>query len=158
MSHDEDTRADGGELIPAESGPEEERSLRSQNDQEPSLQQQLIELERSRIDRDNRRTEVQAKALEIANDQDKRLFEFTSERQRLEDKAEQRRFVLGWSFATGVFVVLAVIIGLTIWMAFFGDDEQRAVAQGLGKNGLVGLAGFGVVSGLVRLVRSLVRT
>lgn len=80
MSHDEDTRADGGELIPAESGPEEERSLRSQNDQEPSLQQQLIELERSRIDRDDRRTEVQAKALEIANDQDKRLFEFTSER------------------------------------------------------------------------------
>lgn len=156
MSHDEDTRADGGDLIPAESGPEEERSLRSQEDQEPSLRQ-LIELERSRIDRDNRRTEVLAKALELANDQDKRQFEFASEGQRLEDKAEQRRFVFGGSFAAGVFVVLAVIIGLTIWMAFFGDDEQRAVAQGLGKNGLVGLAGFGVVSGLVRLVRSLVR-
>ena len=63
MSHDEDTRADGGELIPGEPGPEEGRSLRSQADREPSLQQ-LIELERRRIDRDNRRTEVQAKALE----------------------------------------------------------------------------------------------
>ena len=156
MSHDEDARADGGELIPGEPGPEEERSLRIQDDQEPSLQQ-LIELERRRIDRDNRRTEVLAKALEIANDQDERLFEIASEKQRLEGKAEQRRFVFGWSFVAIVFVVLAVFIGLTIWMAFFGDDEQRAVAQGLGKTGLVGLAGFGVVSGLVRLVRSLMR-
>ena len=157
MSHEEDTVADGGELVPAEPGPDEERSLSSQNDQEPSFQQ-LIELERSRIDRDNRRTEVLAKALEIADDQDQRQFEFASERQRLEDRAERRRFVLAWSLAVGSLVVVVVVTGLTIWMAFFGDDMQRAVAQELGKNGLVGLAGFGVVSGLVRLVRSLVRS
>ena len=156
MSHEEDTATDGGELSSAESGPEEERSIRSQDDQEPSFLQ-LIELERRRIDRDDRRTQLMAKALELADDQDKRQFEFASEQQRVADRAERRRFSLAWSLAVGVLAVVVVATGLTMWMAFFGDDVQRAVAQELGKNGLVGLAGFGVVSGLVRLVRSLVR-
>lgn len=69
MNHGEDTATDGGELIPAEPGPEEERSIRSQDDL-----QELVELERRRIDRDNRRTQLQEKALELANDQDKRGF------------------------------------------------------------------------------------
>ena len=54
--------------------------------------------------------------------------------------------------------MIVAVTGLTMWMAFFGDDVQRAVAQELGRNGLIGLAGFGVVSGLIRLVRSLLRT
>ena len=41
--------------------------------------------------------------------------------------------------------MMVAVIGLTMWMAFFGDDVQRAVAQELGRNGLIGLAGFGVV-------------
>ena len=86
MSHEEGPAPDGGELIPAEPEPEDERSLRGQDDQKPSLQQ-FIELERSRVDRDNRQTGVNAKALEIAGEQDKRLFELTSERLRLEDRA-----------------------------------------------------------------------
>lgn len=155
MSHEEGAATDGGELIPAEPEPEDGRSLRSQDDQEPSPQQ-FIELERSRIDLENRRAEVVAKALETMDEQDKRYFEFVSERQRLEDKAERRRFVFVGSFATGVLVVVVVVTGLIMWMAFFGDDVQRAVAQALGKGGLFGLAGYAVVSGLMRLVRSLV--
>lgn len=155
MSHEEGPAPDGGELIPAEPEPEDERSLRGQDDQEPSLQQ-FIELERSRVDRDNRQTEVNAKALEIAGEQDKRLFELTSERLRLEDRAEQRRFVFVCSFVAAIFVAVVVVTGLIMWMAFFGDDAQRAVAQTLGKGGLFGLAGYAVVSGLMRLVRSLV--
>ena len=155
MSHEEGPAPDGGELIPAEPEPEDERSLRGQDDQEPSLQQ-FIELERSRVDRDNRQTEVNAKALEIAGEQDKRLFELTSERLRLEDRAERRRFVFVCFFVAAIFVAVVVVTGLIMWMAFFGDDAQRAVAQTLGKGGLFGLAGYAVVSGLMRLVRSLV--
>ena len=74
------------------------------------------------------------------------------------DRSEERRFRLAWVLSIGVLVVMVAVIGLTMWMAFFGDDVQRAVAQELGRNGLIGLAGFGVVSGLIRLVRSLLRT
>ena len=153
MNHGEDTATDGGELIPAEPGPEEERSIRSQDDF-----QELVELERRRIDRDNRRTQLAEKALELANDQDKRGFEYASKQQQMADRSEERRFRLAWSLSIGVLVVMVAVTGLTMWMAFFGDDVQRAVAQELGRNGLVGLAGFGVVSGLIRLVRSLLRT
>lgn len=153
MNHGEDTATDGGELIPAEPGPEEERSIRSQDDL-----QELVELERRRIDRDNRRTQLQEKALEFANDQDKRGFEYASKQQQMADRSEERRFRLARSLSIGALVVIVAVTGLTMWMAFFGDDVQRAVAQVLGRNGLVGLAGFGVVSGLIRLVRSLLRT
>lgn len=157
MNHGEDTATDGGELIPAEPVPEEERSIRSQDDQKPSFQE-LIELERRRIDRDNRRTLLAEKALELVDDQDKRQFEFASKQQQMEERSEGRRFRLVWSLSIGALVVIVAVTGLTMWMAFFGDDVQRAVAQELGRNGLVGLAGFGVVSGLIRLVRSLLRT
>ena len=153
MNHGEDTATDGGELIPAEPGPEEERSIRSQDDL-----QEFVELERRRIDRDNRRTQLQEKALEFANDQDKRGFEYASKQQQMADRSEERRFRLARSLSIGALVVIVAVTGLTMWMAFFGDDVQRAVAQELGRNGLIGLAGFGVVSGLIRLVRSLLRT
>lgn len=157
MSHGEDTATDGGELIPAESGAEEESSIRGQDDQEPSYQQ-LIELERRRIDRDNRRTQLAEKALELADDQDQRQFEYASEQRQREDRGEQRRFRLASFLSIGAFLVIAAVIGLTMWMAFFGDDVQRTTAQELGKTVLVGLAGFGVLSGLIRIVRSLLRT
>lgn len=53
---------------------------------------ELIELEQRRIDRDNRRTDLDRLALELANDQDERQFQYhsraldagaTSERERL---------------------------------------------------------------------------
>ena len=157
MSHEEDTATDDVELIPAEPGPEEERSIRGQDDQDPSFQQ-LIELERRRIDRDNRRTQLAEKTLKFTDDQDKRQFEFASEQRQREDRDEQRRFRLASFLSVGAFLVIAAVIGLTMWMAFFGDDVQRAAARELGKNGLIGLAGFGVLSGLIRLVRSLLRT
>lgn len=157
MSHEEDTATDDVELIPAEPGPEEKRSIRGQDDQEPSFQQ-LIELERRRIDRDNRRTQLAEKTLKFADDQDKRQFEYASEQRQGEDRDEQRRFRLASFLSVGAFLVIAAVIGLTMWMAFFGDDVQRAAARELGKNGLIGLAGFGVLSGLIRLVRSLLRT
>lgn len=157
MSHEKDTATKDGELIPAELGPGEKSSIRSQDDQEPSFQQ-LIELEKRRIDRDNRRTQLAEKTLEFADDQDKRQFEYASKQRQREDRSEQRRFRLASFLSVGSFLVIAVIIGLTMWMAFFGDDVQRIVARELGKNGLIGLAGFGVLSGLIRLVRSLLRT
>ena len=157
MSHEKDTATKDGELIPAELGPEEKRSVRSQDDQEPNFQQ-LIELEQRRIDRDNRRTQLAEKTLGFADDQDKRQFEYASKQRQREDRSEQRRFRLASFLSVGSFLVIAAIIGLTMWMAFFGDDAQRAAARELGKNGLIGLAGFGVLSGLIRLVRSLLRT
>ena len=156
MSHDQEPPSEGGELIPA--APESDGKQGLQTQDEPEAIQQLVELERSRIDRDNRRTEVIAKALELEDDRDKRHFEFASEGQRLEDRAGRQRFILAWSLAAGALAALFVMVGLMLWMAFFGDEMQRTMAQDLGKNGLIGLAGFGVVSGLVRLVRSLMRS
>lgn len=117
--------------------------------------QDLVELEQRRIERDNRRTDILMKALELAEVQDKRQFLFHTNRLETRTERERNRFAFVRSVT---WVILAIGIGvaaLLLAMAFFGTEVQRSAASAMVTNGLIGLAGWGIISGLFRLLRSI---
>lgn len=121
----------------------------------------LIETERARIEtaragieRDNRRSQVMEKELEWLNAQDQRQFEYASATrdanlQQLADRQASCR--VGVSCFAGV-LVLAVLC-----FAFLGNDAQRALAQDVGGYALVGIAGFGVLTTVGRIIKAFTR-
>lgn len=115
---------------------------------------ELIDTERARIERDSRRSQVMEKALEVVDAQDKRQFDFATAtrdanlRQLADRQAFLRRVV--WVFS-GFFGVLTIAI---LGFAFFGNDAQRALAQAVGGYGLVGIAGFGVITTVGRVIKT----
>ena len=124
----------------------------------------LIETERARIEttragieRDNRRSQVMEKELDWLNAQDQRQFEYASAtrdanlKQQADRQAFLRRVVWAFSCFAGV-LVLAVLC-----FAFLGDDAQRALAQKMGGYVLVGIAGFGVLTTVGRIIRAFTR-
>lgn len=116
---------------------------------------ELLELERRRIERDNRRTDLMAKALELADVQDKRQYLFHTSNLEARRERERSRFALVRSVTWGILSVAAIVVALLLGMAFFGTETQRSAATATVTNGLIGLAGWGIVSGLVRLLRSM---
>lgn len=117
----------------------------------------LFETEQARIERDNRRSQVMEKALDVFDAQDQRQFEYASEtrdanlKQQADRQAFLRRVVWAFSCFAGV-LVLAVLC-----FAFLGDDAQRALAQKMGGYVLVGIAGFGVLTTVGRIIRAFTR-
>lgn len=97
------------------------------------------------------------KALEVVGAQDQRQFEYASATrdanlQQLADRqAFLRRVVWVFSAFSGV-LVLAVLC-----FAFLGNDAQRALAQDVGGYALVGIAGFGVLTTVGRIIKAFTR-
>lgn len=126
--------------------------------------QELLETERARIEvgragieRDNRRSQVMEKALEVHDAQDQRQFDYASAtrdanlQQQTERQAFLRRVVWVFSAFSGA-LVLAVL-----GFAFLGNDGQRALAQEVGGYGLIGIAGFGVITTVGRVITAFTR-
>ena len=117
----------------------------------------LIETERARIERDNRRSRVMEKALDLADAQDQRQFEYASATrdaslQQQRDRQDfLRRVVWVFSGFTGV-LVLAVLS-----FAFLGNGPQRVLAQEMGGYALIGIAGFGVITTVGRVIKAFTR-
>ena len=112
--------------------------------------QQFFEAEKER-------TAVRRRQID-ADLEGQRLYDqFETERARAREEAERQRFEFVRSLAWDLFALGVIIIGVLFLMAFFEDDKQRAVAETLGKNGLIGLAGFGILSGLVRIMSGLMK-
>lgn len=94
------------------------------------------------------------KALDVVSAQDERQFQYASEtrdanlRQQTERQAFLRRVV--WVFSAFSGLLVLAILGF----AFFGDEDQRALAQAVGGYGLIGIAGFGVLTTVGRIIRS----
>ena len=118
--------------------------------------QDLVELEQRRIDRDNRRTDVLMKALELADAQDKRQFLFHTNNLETRRESERTRFAFVRSVTWSTLAIGTGAAALLLAMAFFGSETQRAAASVVVRNGLIGLAGWGIVSGVFRLLRSIV--
>lgn len=117
--------------------------------------QDLVELEQRRIERDNRRTDVLMKALELADVQDKRQFLFHSNNLEARKERERSRFAFVRSVTWAILAVGTGVVALLLMMAFFGTETQRSSAGAIVTNGLIGLAGWGIISGLFRLLRSI---
>ena len=117
----------------------------------------LIRLEEGRLARDNRQIDVQEKALQVSNEQDQRQAEFHRERIKFEDSADQRRVGLVnkslWITTASIAVPLAVLL----FMLFWGDDLQRPIALAFFRNGLIGIAGYGVIRAIGGIARAVTR-
>lgn len=117
--------------------------------------QDLVELEQRRIERDNRRTDVLMKALELADVQDKRQFLFHTNNLEARTERERTRFAFVRSVTWITLAIGTGVVALLLAMAFFGSEAQRAAASAMVTNGLIGLAGWGIISGVFRLLRSI---
>lgn len=58
-----------------------------------------------------------------------------------------------WSCVAFAALLISVLLGF----ALFGDDGQRALAATIAVPGLIGLAGYGVVATLGRVVKAFTR-
>lgn len=139
-----------------------EDSPESSDSTEPSQQlpapiRQVLEVERLRLERDNRRTGVAEKAIELADTQDRRQHEYATAALEANVKIEVDRMAfqrrLAW---VGVAVFAILVFGL-LGFALYGDDEQRAVAERFGGFGLIGLAGYGIFTTLAKVVKALAK-
>ena len=110
-----------------------------------------------RLERDNRRTGVAEKAIELADTQDRRQHEYATAALEANVKIEVDRMAfqrrLAW---VGVAVFAILVFGL-LGFALYGDDEQRAVAERFGGFGLIGLAGYGIFTTLAKVVKALAK-
>ena len=152
MSHDEPK-------LPAESTDVD--ALPSSPDSGPvevrSLIRELARLEEARIDRDNRQSDIQEKALEISFAQDKRQANFHNHRIQLDDDADKRRTRLVGRVLLGCFLVIAVPLALFLYMVFWGSAEQRESAMSIIRTGGIALAGYGVITALIGASASIVK-
>ena len=116
----------------------------------------LLNVEKQRIIRDNRRADVQEKALEVADAHNRRIFEFESKTRDDNvalEREKQRRL-------SGVVWTLLGLAGFTVFAVlgffFLGNETQRAAAAEIGSPALIGIAGYGVIRVLVTAVKGLI--
>ncbi len=117
--------------------------------------QDVLDVEKLRIDRDNRRTGFLEKSLELADAQDQRQFEFASKTRddQLELEQERLKFLrtLVWILVGLVSLAVASLLSLFV----FGNEVHRAAVAQVASPLLIGLAGWGVISTLTRAVKAL---
>ena len=116
----------------------------------------LLDVEKQRIIRDNRRTDLREKALEVTAARDRRMFEFMSKTRDDNVALEREKLKL----VSGVVWALLGLAGFTVFAVlgffFLGNETQRAAAARIGSPAVIGVAGYGVIKTLVTVVRKLV--
>ena len=118
------------------------------------LVKELIRVEDARIERDNRQAEIQEMALEISNEQDKRQADFHSQRIGLLDEADRRRIKLIGRILSWGTILVAVPAALFLYMVFYGNEAQSSNALAIIEKLGIGVAGYGVLSALIRGARA----
>ena len=113
---------------------------------------EVLEIEKRRIDRDNRRTAAIEKALEIEDAESQRQFTYASQTRDAElglqkDHLDFVRKVV-WALLGCGGVTILVLLGLLI----FGEDAQRTAASAVVKPLLLGIAGYGVITGVSKAI------
>ena len=119
--------------------------------------QELVQIERERIGRDNQRTAVIHKAFEYADAQDQRQFQYATQTRDAQVALEEarlrffRRFV--WMVLAAIVTTAAVFLGF----ALFGDQAQRELVGKIVTPELIAVAGWGFFAGLFRALKALSR-
>lgn len=118
---------------------------------------ELLELEMARIDWNNRQVALNERTFALEEARDQREFQFATATRdanvalRRERLAFLRRVT--WSCVAFAAFLISVLLGF----ALFGDEGQRALAATIAVPGLIGLAGYGVVATLGRVVKAFTR-
>ena len=143
--------------VPAVQTPPERREAYPHDALSQETLSQMLEIEKARIDSTNRRTEVAKQAIDASNESDKRQFDYQMAKLKSEDDAGQRRDNLAKWVVGCVGIFVGAITLLFLWMAFFGDPGQRSMAMQILTTLAIGGGGYGIVTGLIQLIRRLMR-
>lgn len=143
MTGDEPARE--AELVPGAEDPQELSARKAF--------EQLVDLERQRIESTNRRTEIALKAIEASDAADKRQYEYHVERLRQRSRArnERHRSIVKFAWAALATVVLAG--GFVVSMLFFGNEAQRMAAQDILRTVATAVGGAGALWALMSALR-----
>ena len=145
MTHDSDVGV-------TEDEPDQVTALRSA---EPIFRE-VLDVERQRISRDNRRTALMEKTLAIADTKDKRQYDFASKTRDAEVALRKDRLGLLRTIVWAALGLGSVVLLSLLGLVFFGNDGQRATAAALVNPALIGLAGYGVITTLTRVLKALI--
>ena len=118
---------------------------------------QTLQVERERIQSQDRRTEVMMRALEIGNASDERQFQFHMENLSKEERLENKRLSLAGKIASGIGICSIGVIAILVYMLFFGSEPQAGRARELILWVFNALGGGGVLFVLVRAIQWLMR-
>ena len=145
MIHDSDVGV-------TEDEPDQVTALRSA---EPIFRE-VLDVERQRISRDNRRTALMEKTLAIADTKDKRQYDFASKTRDAEVALRKDRLGLLRTIVWAALGLGSVVLLSLLGLVFFENDGQRATAAALVNPALIGLAGYGVITTLTRVLKALI--
>ncbi len=112
------------------------------------LLQQMITVERERIESVNRRTEVARFAIEKNDDADRRQYGYHMARLQSEDNDRMRRHKLGSKALVGGGIFCAVVLLFLLGMTFFGEPDQAQLAIRVLAILAIGIGGYGVIAAI----------
>ncbi len=105
----------------------------------------MAALERERIASRDRMTEVMQAGFASIDASNERLFQFQKDRLKRDDDYRNRRLSYVVKFSAVGFGFMAIVVGVILYMTFWGTPEQRQMATTL--MGVAGAAAFGFVTG-----------
>ena len=118
--------------------------------------EEILDVEKRRVDRDNRRTALVQKSFELADEQDRRHFEYATKAHE-DDMALRRDQSLFSRRLVWTLVGLGVVFFAALFvLVFFGTEEQRTTAAVVATPALIAIAGYGVITTLTRAMKSIV--
>lgn len=124
------TRSD---TVPGRAGCAAEASGARAGSSRPPLAGRIVDLWSSELKLRERQAQVQQRAVEFAEVQEDHQLHFAKRDEELLAASQGHGFKVTWVILGLFGAVLLAILG----MAFFGSEEQRSVAMGLGRGGLL---------------------
>ncbi len=113
--------------------------------------------ERELIESYNRRTDVARQAVLATAEADRLQYEFEMARLAANERDAKRRDALARLLIWLAGLAGAIVGGLIICMAFFGNPRQSDIAAGILKTLAIGGGGYGLISAFLGLIRRLMR-
>ena len=117
----------------------------------------LIDVERSRLERDNRQLSLQEKGLELEDGQDRRHFEYATATFDANVRLQEERMMFLRRFSWVCVGFGAILVLGLLGLAFYGNDGQRVLAERIVVLGLSGVAGYGVIAAITKAVKALAK-
>ena len=109
----------------------------------------LVQLEYQRLD-------VAGQQIIASDKENERTHHFHMARLTAMEKIESGKMKALKMFFFAIFIFVAIVIFITMYMAFWGDDNQRETALNFLKWPLAGIAGFGIIDFLRRILKRVV--
>lgn len=117
----------------------------------------LIDLERARIDNANRQVDVRRELIAAGDRNDQRHFEFHTNRMEREMAFHHARHKTQQTLLYATTLASFLILCFLLYNAFYGGGLQQEYALMIIKYLAIGLAGYGVISGIAGLFKRLVK-